>query len=47
MCVGEWVDRWVGGGVWVRATLGHLAGPVICKSHELAKSSQITPAIRV
>ena len=36
MCVGEWVDGWVGGGgVWVRVTLGHLAGPVICKSNEL------------
>ena len=37
MCVGEWVDGWVGGGggVWVRVTLGHLAGPVICKSYEL------------
>ena len=47
MCgrVGGWVGGgggggeygWVGGGggVWVRVTLGHLAGPMICKSHEL------------
>ena len=42
MCVGEWVDRWVGGGGGgsmgegvLSLGLGHLAGPVICKSHEL------------
>ena len=38
MCgrVGGWVGGGGGGGgVWVRVTLGHLAGPVICKSHEL------------
>ena len=40
-CACVWASGWMGGwgggggGVWVRVTLGHLAGPVICKSHEL------------
>ena len=39
MCVGEWVDGWVGGGGWGgsmgEGDLRPPRRPVICKSHEL------------